>query len=302
MTWVGKILAVLVLVLALAWMWFTASVYVARTNWKNDRDAWKKLYEEAKTARTAELDSYRNEKAGLEAELLAMKTANQGLAAQVAKLNGANEATTKANATLNKTISENDIKATELQANLTAAAAEVQTARKRIAELEGERVNLVVKAETAERERQAAANLTRKAETDRQLAEQRLERLSTELAEIKAVGGGTAGGAVTNGFTKPAPALPEGIRGTVTKYEDGYVQLSIGIDAGLSVGSTLDIYRHDDGGKYLGTVTITNVYPKEAVGLFKSAENRPVGRLRPDQLPKAGDTVGKIGGGPITLK
>jgi len=302
MTWVGKILAVLVLVLALAWMWFTASVYVARTNWKNDRDAWKKLYEEAKTARTTELDSYKAEKAALEAELLAAQTANKGLAAQVAKLNKATDDANKALATLNKTYQDADIKATELQANLTAAAAEVATARKRVAELEGERVNLVVKAETAERGRQAAENLTKQAQTNQQLAEQRLERLATELAEVKAVGGGTGAGGVTNGFTKPPPALPEGVRGTVTKYEAGYVQLSIGIDAGLSVGSTLDIYRHDDGGKYLGTVTVTNVYPKEAVGVFKSSENRPVGRLRPDQLPKAGDTVGKIGGGPISRK
>ena len=301
MTWVGKILAVLVLVLALAWMWFTASVYVARTNWKNDRDAWKKLYEEAKTARTTELDSYRAEKDALERQLLAAQTSNKGLAAQVAKLKGDTDKTNEALAKLTDTYQKADIKATELQALNQAMAAEVQTSRKRIAELEGERVNLVIAKETAEKDRQAAENLTRQAQTNQQLAEQRLERLATELAEVRAVGGGTAG-AVANGFGKAPAAVPEGIRGTVTAYKDGYVQLSIGIDAGLSVGSTLDIYRHDDGGKYLGTVSVTNVYPKEAVGVFKSSENRPVGRLRPDQLPKQGDTVGKIGGGPITLK
>ena len=44
MTWIGKILLVFVLLLGLAVMWFITTVYVARTNWKNDRDAWQKLY------------------------------------------------------------------------------------------------------------------------------------------------------------------------------------------------------------------------------------------------------------------
>ena len=40
MTWIGKILSVFVLILGIAAMWFIATVFVARTNWKNDRDAW----------------------------------------------------------------------------------------------------------------------------------------------------------------------------------------------------------------------------------------------------------------------
>src|SRR5688572_24876827 len=54
MTWLGKILAFVVMILALVWMYFTVNVYVTRTNWKNESAKWRKAYDEAIAARESE--------------------------------------------------------------------------------------------------------------------------------------------------------------------------------------------------------------------------------------------------------
>jgi hypothetical protein len=69
--------------------------------------------------------------------------------------------------------------------------------------------------------------------------------------------------------------------------------LNIGIDVGLEPGTVLELLRSD--GKndtVIGTVTITkSVYPKEAVGSFTPARKVPLKELKPEELPRKGDTV-----------
>ena len=62
------------------------------------------------------------------------------------------------------------------------------------------------------------------------------------------------------GERRVPPPVPDGVRGTVTAAKDGYLVLSIGMDAGLVVGHTLDVYRADPKApRYLGTVVIENI-------------------------------------------
>lgn len=89
--------------------------------------------------------------------------------------------------------------------------------------------------------------------------------------------------------------LPENIRGIVLKdidVKNNVVEISIGADVGLKKEMQLDIYRETGGGKYLGTLTVTKVEPKTAVGEFKPARDMPLDKLRPEELPRKGDTVG----------
>jgi hypothetical protein len=81
----------------------------------------------------------------------------------------------------------------------------------------------------------------------------------------------------------------------VTGYQDGLVVLNIGLDAGLTAGAVLDVYREDGGGQYLGTVVVDRLYPKQAVAVFHPADaKRTIRQLRPEELPKAGDIVGRV--------
>ena len=74
-----------------------------------------------------------------------------------------------------------------------------------------------------------------------------------------------------------------------------FVHISIGIDAGLEPGSRLDVYRESGGGQYLGTLVVTKaLYPKEAVAQFRPSRPVAISQLRPDELPRKGDTVGSV--------
>ena len=70
------------------------------------------------------------------------------------------------------------------------------------------------------------------------------------------------------------PVLPN-LRGEVVDVSGDLLTISIGIDAGLAVGTVLDIYRVEGGARYLGTVRVTdafNLYPKQAVVKFTPAK------------------------------
>lgn len=75
---------------------------------------------------------------------------------------------------------------------------------------------------------------------------------------------------------KNPPAEP--VEGLVTKVDakSGLLTLSIGSDAGLEKGHTLEVYRLKPAAKYLGTVRILSVMPHEAVAQPGSRMADPV--------------------------
>jgi hypothetical protein len=133
---------------------------------------------------------------------------------------------------------------------------------------------------------------TRKRLTQAQRAEKiardatqaRLRKLEERIEKLALGGRLGAGG-------PPVLANP---RGEVTEVAGDLVTLSIGIDAGLAVGSVLDVYRTDPEARYLGTVKVTdvfNLYPKQALLKFTPARDVPLKDLKPEELPKKGDLV-----------
>jgi hypothetical protein len=176
---------------------------------------------------------------------------------------------------------------------------ELADTRKRNNVLEDDRVRLVLVKEAADREKLRAEN---DAKLARSLADdnaKKVETLTALVTELRQTGGGGSTATVLRSIDKiPAP-VPENIRGTVTRdMKENFVQISIGIDAGLEPGSRLDVYRESGGGKYLGTLIVTkSLYPKEAVAEFRPMRGVPVSQLRPDELPRKGDTVGHLSSG-----
>jgi hypothetical protein len=86
--------------------------------------------------------------------------------------------------------------------------------------------------------------------------------------------------------TKNPPANP--LEGTIMNTDpSGLVTISIGSDAGLAKGHTLEVYRLAPS-KYLGTIRILEVKPKEAVG-------QPMGRMTAP-LQKGDRVVNRIVG------
>lgn len=177
-------------------------------------------------------------------------------------------------------------------------AKELDLARKQIEQLKKDNDKLAEVLTKAVTAREKAVVAAEKAALRQQLTKRKLEQLLAELKDEKPDPFDLDRPFKKLDKPQPAPAVPEGVRGTLTAYKDGLAVLSIGLDAGLAVGSVLDLYRGGNDGKYLGTVVVEKVYPKEAVARFKPADQRPLARLKPEQLPKVGDIVGKIGDKP----
>lgn len=87
-------------------------------------------------------------------------------------------------------------------------------------------------------------------------------------------------GAPKEASDKPAPGAmrnppPEAVEGAITQVDEktGLVTISLGSDSGLQEGHTLEVYRLKPTPKYLGTLRIINVQPRESVGRML---NRPM--------------------------
>ena len=115
------------------------------------------------------------------------------------------------------------------------------------------------------------------------------ERLEVQLREMakdmeRAKTGGTSALAQVNKASKNPP--PDNIEGMVKVADaSGLIKISIGSDAGLTKGHTLEVFRLSavaTQSKYLGTVRILEVTPNEAVA-------QPVKPL--SDKPIAGDRV-----------
>ncbi len=294
MSWLGKIMTFLVFIGALVWAYFTVAAYATRTNWQTRAAALEKSLKESEANRNVEQRQWQKERsemtALLEAEKERTKTLNlnyDNLASDSKKLDDVNK-------TLTASLSSADIIAKKKDVSEMAMLIELKATRDRNTALEDGTVELVRKKEEAERDRLRAVN-----ERDLQeaIAKENIAKvldLQSRLNDLVRSGSGTS--AVLRTVDKVPAPLPDNIRGTVVRDISGdFVQISIGIDAGLEPGSKLDIYRETGGGQYLGTLIVTkSVYPKEAVAEFRPARGVPVSQLRPDELPRKGDTVGQI--------
>ncbi|AMV29796.1 hypothetical protein VT84_35715 [Gemmata sp. SH-PL17] len=298
MSWLGKILTFLVLIASLVWAYFTVNVYATRTNWKARADAYEKALKLSEANRDAELVSTRAEKEQLVRQLETEKGRNAELNNKYDELEARSK---KGDDDFKK--ATDTIRATAANAALMIASekvtlGELTNTRKRNTELEGKVVALVLALQTAERERLRAENDSKLQRSFAEDNARKILELTDLVAQLRQTGGsGTA--AVLRSIDKAPAALPDNTRGTVLRdAANEFVQISIGIDAGLEPGSRLDVYRESGGGQYLGTLVVTkSLHPKQAVAEFRPARRVPVSQLRPDELPRKGDTVGIISTG-----
>lgn len=295
MSWLGKILTFLVLIASLVWVYFTVTTYVTRTNWKARADSYEKALKDSEAARLSEQKTLEGEVAKMARLLKAEQDRATELNANYDKLAADSK---KGNDDYNKLLAnatDADVREKLLIAGRVVDIDEVKRTRDRNSKLEDDAVKLVLAKENAVREQLRAEN---EAKLQKALAEDNAGRvliLQAQVTELRQSGGG--GGATVIRSIEKAPApLPDGIRGIVTRASNGdFVEISIGIDAGLEPGSKLDIYRLSEG-KHLGTLVIqgTSLRPKEAIAAFRPARGVPISQLRPDELPRKGDNVGIV--------
>jgi hypothetical protein len=300
MTWLGKILTFVVMVGTVVWGYLTVQAYVTRVNWKTELERERVAHRE--TAKRVESD-YRLFKAREDALIRAnseQKALIASLNAQVAKYDKDAAELAAVRADFQTKQKEYDTKQMVRQGTITRTLAELVTVRARSEVLENQVVTLTRDAEEAKKQATKANNEAKLARAIADENARRVDELQARLSELR-----SGGRDLLSKLNKPAPPVLSNLRGEVTDVAGDLVTLSVGIDAGLGVGTTLDIYRLDGGPRYLGTVKVTNalnLFPKQAIATFTPARNVPFDRLRPEELPKKGDEVRPLnaltGGGP----
>jgi hypothetical protein len=278
MTVLGKILAILNLVLSLAVGAFIVMTYVGRTNWHAAYDNMKRQVEVTKADALAykkDMDQARNDRAQLQDQLDKQKAAaekdQQGLTAQINDLGERLKGAAAENAKLVAAHRAYD-------ADLKRRANEVDYLKKLIQDRDAQlskkdfQVNQMRAAMV-----EAQINFNAEHERNERLLQEN-ERLSRDNRQIRQVSTSPRGEA-----SKRNPP-PEDVAGKVTAYDarNDLLTLNVGSDAGLHRGNTLEIFRTLPEPAYLGMIRILEVRPNEAVA-------KPVDRLV--HKPQVGDRV-----------
>jgi hypothetical protein len=289
MTIVGKILVFVVLILSVGVGTFAVLTYTSRYNYDVALHEQQRLsnvaqknaqqfHDEAQKAK-AEADS---RVAAVEAQAKLLRDEIEGYRTQLA--------------TAAKKVSDADARV--LAAETTAKAAEADALRRQ-ADAEKIRATLaqeisknteLVKHENEMRDRAVAAEIQVKSLTSRNNSlENQLQDSAKDVARLKQNLGSSSRSLVASADNPP----PDNVEGLVKVADPGgYLKLTIGSDAGLVKGHTLELYRlatnRNQQSKYLGRVRILDVTPHEAVA-------QPLGRL--NDKPQAGDHVSSHIGG-----
>jgi len=287
MTWLGKILTFVVMIAAVMWMFLNVQVYKSRTNWKASYDDLKKIQTEAAAAASTEMNRHKNDEDALKRLFVTKQTEAENSQKQIDTLSKANKEVVAAVASLQGVIANGDVKSVLLQANIDVTLKELDSIRARNTVLEDQTTQLVIKAEDAKREMVRALNALKLSQAISDDNAKKVEELQALLNDLK-----QGGNDLRRQLDKRPPPVLSNLRGEVSKVDGDLVELSIGVDAGLSKGTVLELSRLEGGGRYLGTVRVIDLEPKKCVAVFTPARaNVPFNQLRPEELPKKGDLV-----------
>jgi phage host-nuclease inhibitor protein Gam len=273
MTILGKMMAIFVLILSFAQGALTVMLFVSSSQWVAANKTLKnqvatavasagQFQDEVERVRT----EGKNEKAALDARVAKL---DQDLKAQIALTEGAERQLSdeKQKVLVAESTSRQAINDAKLR----------QADNDRMIGVVKERDNqiaLLVISNKKEREDRLNAEIAMKTAVQRaQAMEERLRDAVMEIAKQKnQASGTTTTSAKTTGPNPPA----ENVEGLVSDADkSGLVEITIGSDAGLKEGNTMEAYRIaavPSQSQYLGMIRIKKVFPNKAVA-------EPVGRM-----------------------
>lgn len=286
MTVVGKILVFFNLVFSLVVGAFAVMDYTARTHWADGYAKLDKQFQASQAsanAYEAEANKLAKEKKTLNAKLVdagknelefkgpedADRAALQAIKLleerrkQIDDLKTLLETQKKQTVAAKKEASETKTALTRLKADNELRQSDTEKMRVLLKKQIEDNVTLV-KDKNDLRDAAVSANITVKSLTDKNNQMQdRLTELEDQLRTARASAGtARAGGAARRG---PAPP-PENVEGLIKKADGSLVTISLGSDAGLAKGQTMEVFRLSPTPKYIGKIRLIEVTPKLAVG------------------------------------
>jgi hypothetical protein len=282
MTAVGKILVFLNLVFSLVVGAFVVMVYMARTNWVHEYNTLKAQVQVLQASN----DTYKNE------STKALQDADNKVAQKEAELKNAKadlQTEVAINTRLTNELEKLKQQNTKDNALASLSTTEVNKRQEDVSKLrdqlkrETDTNNTLVKKNAELQNETTAAQIEKRAVQDmNNRLEAQLQQMAKDMARMRANGGSTTT-ARAGGKNPPH----EDVEGLVKNADSsGLMTLTIGSDAGLTKGHTLELFRLNPSmpsqSRYLGTVRILEATATQAVA-------QPVGRLAAP--PQSGDRV-----------
>jgi hypothetical protein len=266
MTAVGKILVFVNLLFSLVVAGLLIMFHVAQTPWV---DAARKM-EASNKVLAAETETYKVELAQVTTQI---EKERADLKAQLAKAQkDFGDEKTRADGLAKDLKAEKDRYTAQFVPPLDAGAKEIERhidASKDMSnrsQADQDRIGILLKENGDLRVSKTAAEIEARSSNRRaQEMEEKIQEMAKTIVQLKSGGGGSA--TVSGGRIKTSNPPPENVEGVITRIDaqTGLVVLSIGSDAGLLRGHTLEVFRLNPN-KYLGTIQIMDVRPNEAVG------------------------------------
>jgi hypothetical protein len=262
MTTLGKILAIVNLVLSLAVAGFIVMSYAARTNWHR---AYEDLATQLKSVQ-ADTTAIRNEAETYRGDLLKAQTALKQKDAEIAQTTKMADDRVKAEQQKTRDeIAKNAVlRSTEvaMKLELDRRDGEVKYLKGMVLQRDTE---LAAKERQVQKFRNDAVEALIAAKSEHERNNNLLEQVQTLTKAVQT--SQKTGLAATPGAAPKNPPS-EDVEGLIkaTDPSSGYVTITIGSDAGIAKGNTLEVYRLRPDPAYLGTIQILAVRPDEAVG------------------------------------
>jgi hypothetical protein len=274
MTAIGKIFVIINLLFSLVVAGFIVMVYAKSTNWADATTKWKNAHQAAEASRAAVEKELQDERARHSAEVATLQQSVANLTAEVEGAKNNSKATADASEKIKKDIGGEQASMMALQTQLDKRKAEVTQLEQQVKAKDDAIVgtlklkNDAVEAKVASEIK--AASYQAKAER----LEARVRETETEIVKLRRNGGsgGTAGTSLVS-MTNQSNPPSQAVEGIVTEKNGDLIRISIGSDAGLEKGHTLDVFRLKPTPQYLGQIRLTDVRADQAVGV-------PVDRMK----------------------
>lgn len=267
MTFVGKILVVVILVLSVCVAAFTGGVYAVQTNWKKKFDEGEKTladvraqYENEAAALNQELGALTEEKKKVDAEAAQHRGRVLQLEKQIPQLQAENR---DRKAELDQMREAYDV----VNAELRSRRAEAERMRERNTELHAKIKTLLTEIAGLEDDK---FSLERAQLVMSEKHNQVLEKNGL-LEKFLAAEGLEFDPHKLEGALPPTPDVDGFVLNTRTGRRDQtqLVEVTLGSDDGFVVGHELHVYRANGRGRYLGKIRLVYVTPDRSVGALE---------------------------------
>ncbi len=270
MTLIGKIFTMLILVMSIVFMSFAVMVFATHKNWKEQALALKQQVQDAYTTNTALRNELESARLVLAEHQAARRQALATLQSQLKQSIDDLGNTQAELAKLQTAHTEVVQKLAVAQQSLEKFGQDNEALRTDIVTIQKDRDDKLTRVTSL-------GDQVNQAQVKLQQLEERRDQLISQIAFQKLT-------LEQNGIDVNAPlptSLERRVDGVITAVSDkNLVEISIGMDDGVSVGNTLEVFRDN---KYLGKVVVTKV-----------TANRSVARIDPSfqQAPiRKGDRV-----------